>query len=77
MASEQEAQEARDFIEAHKGEWLGMDCDPCDEECPTIALRTEEGFPIAYDFNEVCSEAGIAGGIEEHGYGDWFVTDED
>lgn len=76
MATEQEIQEARDFIESHNDEWVSNDM--LERECPTIAERREdESWPIAYDFNEVCGEAFIPGGIEEHGYSDWLVTDTD
>jgi hypothetical protein len=75
MATPQEIAEVQAFLAKHDGEWLGMSCEPAEEECPALLHRKEdESDPIAYHINAVCVEAGIAGGIEEHGYGDWLAT---
>ncbi len=73
MATEQEIAEVRAFLDEHDGEWLGMNCEPAEEECPSLLHRKEdESDPIAYHINAVAGEAGMPGGIEEHGSGDWL-----
>jgi len=73
MATEQENAEVQAFLQRHDGEWLGMNCEPAEQECPSLLHRKkDESDPIAYHINAVAGEADLLGGIEEHGYGDWL-----
>lgn len=75
MATKKEIEEVRAFLQAHDGEWV--DCDECEEECPSLLHRLEdESDCLPYHINSVCKEAGLPGGIEEHGYGDWLATQD-
>jgi hypothetical protein len=73
MTTEQEIEEVRAFLMKHDNEWIS--CEECEDECPSLLHRkADESDCLQYHINDVTQEAGIAGGIEEHGDGDWLVV---
>jgi hypothetical protein len=73
MATEQETAEVKAFLDAHDGEWTDPDRHHA-ELASLLHRRQDDSDPIAYHVNSVVAEAGLEGGVEEHGSGDWFVS---
>ena len=72
MASEIEINEVNAFLAKHDGEWESPD--EYRDELPEVSKRLVDGSePIAYRINDVVAEAGLPGGVEEHGSGDWLI----
>jgi len=73
MATSQEVEEVVSFLQRNNGEWTT--CAECEQEMPSLMHRLKDASDcLPYYVNAVCAEAGIQGGVEEHGYDEWLVV---